>query len=142
MSHNSPNNNHTLSSQITMAVVDSLATSKTSKRKIISSAEIQEGSTAEVVAKHILNEILSYQAAIKNKDEDVAITLVQFSQNITIQVNYVGYLGYNLITFGGTDSYGNPRELIQSIFQLNVLLTTIQKQDVSAPRREIGFRVS
>ena len=130
----------TLPLQLTQVVLNSLVTSQESKQKMISSANIQEGCVAEVVAKHILNEILAYQAAIPDENDDVAVTLVQFNENITIDVKYVGHLGYNLITFVGTDSSGKPRELIQNVSQLNILLTTTQKRDASVPRREIGFR--
>ncbi len=130
----------TLPLQLTQVVLNPLVTSQESKQKMISPANIQEGCVAEVVAKHILNEILTYQAAIPNENDDVAVTLVQFNENVTINVKYGGHLGYNLITFLGTDSSGKPRELIQNVSQLNVLLTTTQKQDASAPRREIGFR--
>ena len=68
-------------------------------------ALIQEGSVAEVVAQNIYEEILKYQYSLPEKD-DVAISVVHFGMSTTILVDSIGYIGYNLIRFGGKDSSG------------------------------------
>ncbi len=120
-----------------MSIVNTLALE--SNRQIeINASKIQLGSTAEQVATHLYNEIQRYQASLPDT-EDVAMMLVQFNQSTTILVDSIGYIGYNLVKFGGVDNSGKPLELIQHVSQLNFLLMVVQKPEPEKPKRQIGF---
>lgn len=101
-------------------------------------ATIQEGSVAEVVAQNIYEEILKYQSKLSEKD-DIALSIVRFGISTTILVDSIGYIGYNLIRFGGKDNSGKPLELIQHVSQLDFLLTVAPKPAPEVPKRQIGF---
>ncbi len=109
-----------------------------STKKMINAAVIQEGSTAEHVALYLYGQIINHQANLPDTD-DVALQVVHFNQNTIILVENIGYIGYNLVCFYGTDSQGKPMELIQHIHQLNFLLTVAQKPVPDTPKRKIGF---
>lgn len=104
----------------------------------IDASKVQLESTAEHVAKHLYDEIITYQNKLSDQ-EDVIMILVQFGQSVTIRVTQIGYIGYNLICFHGEDMYGKPLELIQHIQQLNFLLSVAQKPEVEISKRQIGF---
>lgn len=104
----------------------------------INASKIQLGSTAEVIATNLFNEIQRYQSSLSDT-EDVAMMLVQFNQSMTILVKQIGYSGYNLVCFHGEDMNGKPIELIQHVQQLNFLLTVVPKSEPEAPKRQIGF---
>lgn len=124
--------------QITLTALNAIQKSNISKQKMINVATIQEGSTAQIVAENLHQEILNYQSNLPD-EEDVAISIVQFNQSTTILVDSIGYIGYNLVRFGGKDNSGKPLELIQHISQLNFLLTVVQKPEPEVPKRQIGF---
>lgn len=71
--------------------------------------------------------------------EDVAMSIVQFNQSITILVKEIGYIGYNLVCFYGEDTSGKSLELIQHVQQLNFLLMVVLKPEPEVPKRKIGF---
>lgn len=124
--------------ELTLAALSSVQKSNLSKQKTIDMAMIQEGSIAKIVAQNIHEEILQYQAALPEVS-DVALAVVQFGMMTTILVDSIGYIGYNLIRFGGTDNSGKPLEVIQHVSQLNFLLTVAAKPDPELPKRRIGF---
>lgn len=108
------------------------------KQKTISMGTIQEGCIAEVVAQNIYEEIKAFQATLPDEN-DVALSIVQFGGTTTMFVDSIGYIGYNLIRFGGLDSSGKPLELIQHVSQVNFLLMVAGKPDAEMPKRHIGF---
>lgn len=124
--------------QITLTALSAIQKSNINKQKMINAATIQEGSTAQIVAENLHQEILNYQSNLPD-EEDVAISIVQFNQTTTILVDSIGYIGYNLVRFGGKDNSGKPLELIQHISQLNFLLTVVPKPEPEVPKRQIGF---
>lgn len=101
-------------------------------------ATIQEGSVVQIEAQNIYEEIVRYQSKL-SEDNDVAMSVVQFGQSTTIFVDSIGYIGYNMIRFGGLDSSGRPLELLQHVSQLNFLLTVVPKVEPEVPKRRIGF---
>lgn len=127
-----------LTMSLTLTALSALQTSQTSKQKMISAATIQEGSTAQIVAENLYQEILNYQANLPDT-EDVAMSVVSFNHTTTILVDSIGYIGYNLVRFGGKDNEGKPLELIQHISQLNFLLTIVPKPEPEIEKRKIGF---
>ena len=104
----------------------------------INASKMQLDSRAEQVAYYLYEEIKAYQNKLPDT-EDVAISVVQFNQSITILVREIGYIGYNLVCFHGEDTSGKPLELIQHVQQLNFLLMVVPKPEPEAPKRKIGF---
>lgn len=124
--------------QLTLTALNAIQKSNSDKQKMVNAAVIQEGSTAQIVAENLYQEILNYQANLSNT-EDVAISIVKFNESITLFVDSIGYIGYNLVRFGGKDSSGKPLELIQHVSQLNFLLMVVPKPEPEVPKRKIGF---
>lgn len=60
--------------QITLTALNAIQKSNISKQKMIYAATIQEGSTAQIVAENLHQEILNYQSNLPD-EEDVAISL-------------------------------------------------------------------
>ena len=135
---NKENKTSDLPMQLTLTALNMMMTSHESKQKIINSAIIQEECIAQVVAQNLHQEILNYQSNLKD-NEDVAMSVVQFNESITILVDSIGYIGYNLIRFGGKDNLGKPMELIQHVSQLNFLLMVVPKPEPEISKRQIGF---
>ena len=104
----------------------------------INASKMQFDSRAEQVAYYLYEEIRDYQNNLPDT-EDVAMSIVQFNQSITIFVKEIGYIGYNLVCFHGEDTSGKPLELIQHVQQLNFLLMVVPKPEIEAPNRQIGF---
>ena len=124
--------------QLTLTALNAIQKSNSDKQKMVNAAVIQEGSTAQIVAENLYQEILNYQANLSNI-EDVAMSIVKFNESITLLVDSIGYIGYNLVRFGGKDSSGKPLELIQHVSQLNFLLMVVPKPEPEVPKRKIGF---
>ena len=137
-SNNKEINHSNLPMQLTLTAINMMATSHESKMKMINSATIQEECIAQVVAENLYNEIIAYQNNLP-ETEDVAMSVVKFNESITLLVDSIGYIGYNLIRFGGKDSLGKPMELIQHVSQLNFLLMVVPKSESEVPKRQIGF---
>ena len=79
---------------LTLTALTALQTSQTSKQKMISAATIQEGSTAQIVAENLYQEILNYQANLPDT-EDVAMSVVSFNQTTTILVDSINFKAKN-----------------------------------------------
>lgn len=124
--------------QLTLTALNAIQKSNLNKQKMINVAEIQGGSTAKIIAENLYQEILKYQSNLPD-DKDIAMTVVCFNEATTILVDSIGYIGYNLVRFGGKDNSGKPLELIQHISQLNLLLTVVPKLEPEVPKRKIGF---
>lgn len=124
--------------QLTLSALNIIQKSNESKETMINAAVIQEGSTAQIIAENLYQEILNYQSSLPDT-EDVAMLIVKFNEATTILVDSIGYIGYNLVRFGGKDNSGKPLELIQHVSQLNFLLKVVPKLEPEAPKRKIGF---
>lgn len=124
--------------QATLTALNAIQKTNEKKQKILNAASIQEGSTAQIIAENLYQEIIKYQSSLQDT-EDVAISVVKFNESITILVDSIGYIGYNLVRFGGKDNSGKPMELIQHISQLNFLLMVVPKPEPEVPKRKIGF---
>lgn len=135
---NQENTTPDLPIQLTLTALNAIQKSSSDKQKMVNAAVIQEGSTAQIVAENLHQEILNYQANLSNI-EDVAMSIVKFNESITLFVDSIGYIGYNLVRFGGKDSSGKPLELIQHVSQLNFLLMVVPKPEPEVPKRKIGF---
>lgn len=124
--------------QLTLTALNAIQKSGSDKQKMVNAAVIQEGSTAQIVAENLYQEIINYQSNLLDT-EDVALSIAKFNESITLLVDSIGYIGYNLVRFGGKDSSGKPLELIQHVSQLNFLLMVVQKPDSEISKRKIGF---
>lgn len=107
------------------------------RQKQIDAANIELNCVAEIVAHNLFNAVIEFQNSLPN-EQDVAVQVVKFNESITILVNSIGYIGYNLIVFSGMDTAGNPTKLIQHVQQVNFLLQSVPSQEPS--KRPIGFR--
>lgn len=99
--------------------------------------EIAASSTAKAAATTIYQEMIRFQNELDDT-HDVGVSLVQFGGSITVLVDKIGYRGYNLVVFYGTDTSGNKVELIQHINQLSFILISCPK-DAEVKKRQIGF---
>ncbi len=99
--------------------------------------EIVAKSTAKAAAFTIYKEMSKFQSELDDT-HDVAVSLVQFGGSITVLVDKIGYSGYNLVVFYGTDTSGNKVELIQHINQLSFILVAYPKE-AEVQKRQIGF---
>lgn len=108
---NQENTTSDLSIQLTLTALNAIQKSSSDKQKMVNAAVIQEGSTAQIVAENLYQEIINYQSKLSDV-EDVAMSIVKFNESITLLVDSIGYIGYNLVRFGGKDSSGKPLELI------------------------------
>lgn len=108
------------------------------KQKTVRAAEMALSNSAEAISQKLFEAIRAYQQLLPDKD-DVALQVVTFGSNTSILVERIGYIGSNLVVFGGKDSSGKPLELIQHINQLSFLMMVAPKPSVEAPRRQIGF---
>lgn len=99
--------------------------------------EIAASSTAKAAATTIYQEMTKFQNELDDT-HDVGVSLVQFGSSITVLVNSIGYRGYNLVVFYGTDTNGNKVELIQHINQLSFILISCPKE-AEVKKRTIGF---
>lgn len=124
--------------QLTLTALNAIQKSSSDKQKMVNAAVIQEGSTAQIVSENLYQEIINYQSRLSDT-EDVAMSIVKFNESITLLVDSIGYIGYNLVRFGGKDNSGKPLELIQHVSQLNFLLMVVQKPGPEVPKRKIGF---
>ena len=59
--------------------------------------------------------------------------------DISFSIDDVGYWNPDIIIFHGTLSDGSKVQLVQHTSQLNFLLVAVPRQDMSRPRRKIGF---
>ena len=135
---NQENTTTDLPIQLTLTALNAIQKSSSDKQKMVNAAVIQEGSTAQIVSQNLYQEILNYQSNLPST-EDVAMSIVKFNESITLLVYSIGYIGYNLVRFGGKDSSGKPLELIQHVSQLNFLLMVVPKPESEVPKRKIGF---
>ena len=108
------------------------------KQKMVRAAEIAMSNSAEAISQRLFEAIRAYQYSLPDK-EDVALQVVTFGSNTTILVERIGYIGSNLVVFGGKDSSGKLLELIQHISQLSFLMMVAPKPAVEEPKRQIGF---
>lgn len=72
-------------------------------------------------------------------EHEIGVRLVSFGQTITFHLEDIGYWNPSLIQFCGNTENGEPVELIQHVSQISILLMKVKRQDLSQPKRPIGF---
>jgi hypothetical protein len=74
------------------------------------------------------------------EEYETRLQLVSFGNSVTIQVSDIGCYNPFCITFYGYLENGAPAQLVQHVSQINFLLTAIKREDLTVPKRSIGFR--
>ena len=93
---------------------------------------------AEWMYKRIVERITKFESTLPDNMQ-AGGNLVS-SSGITFIIDNVGYWNPNIIMFYGTLPSGERVELLQHITQLSLLLVAVpRRDDVSQPRRTIGF---
>ena len=100
--------------------------------------EIRANSTADVVSKLVLKEIVEFQSTLPPTEDVVLITVTQGIESV-IFVEEIGHIGYSLIAILGKDINDRPAEIVQHISQLNIQISS-RPSEKSEERQEIGFR--
>lgn len=98
---------------------------------------IRDPKLADYQHKIIMDDIAKFEENL-NPDEEVALYLTSFGQNIIMNVTFIGYSNPSLIRYCGYVN-GVYSELIQHISQINFLLTSTKIDDPEKPPRRIGF---
>ena len=88
----------------------------------------------------IQKQIQEFEQELDNEHE-IALTFVSFGSSLTMAVTDIGYQNPDLLYFYGFIN-GKEAQLIQHTSQLNLLLTSVEKEDKSKPARRIGFIVN
>lgn len=65
--------------------------------------------------------------------------LISFGQTIQFSIEDVGFWNPDMIIFYGTLPTGEPVKLVQHTSQLSLLLVAVKRNNLSKPRRKIGF---
>ena len=102
-------------------------------------ANPHEYESAEWVYNRIVERIVKFESALPNNMQ--AGGRLVSSSGIVFSINDVGYYNPNILVFTGDLQTGEHIELLQHISQLSLLLVAVpRKDDVTQPRRMIGFR--
>lgn len=73
-----------------------------------------------------------------DSDHEIALCLSSFGSTSLMNITDIGYKNPDILYFYGTIN-NRDAKLIQHISQLNVLLTSVEREDKSKPARRIGF---
>ena len=102
-------------------------------------AEAINPGLASLLCKHIINRINEFEKDIPDNMQ-AGGRFVSASDGFTFSINDVCYSNPNLLVFYG-QSNGCSVQLLQHITQLNLLLVAVPRtDDLSKPRRKIGFQ--
>jgi hypothetical protein len=71
-------------------------------------------------------------------EEETAAWLANFGANVTLVITEIAYRDPHLIILRGEDQDGRPRELLQHVSQVSLLLAAIPAKP-DRPGRRIGF---
>lgn len=91
--------------------------------------------------KRLVEYMNDYEAGLDEQHE-VGLKLVNFSQTLTLHVLNIGYYNPGLVCFYCNTLDGEPAQLVQHISQISFLLTSVQRMDMTQPKRRIGFCTS
>jgi hypothetical protein len=72
-------------------------------------------------------------------NREVGARLVSFGQSVTFHIDNIGYWNPSLISFQGKNENGESVELIQHVSQISILLVALKRENLSQPKRPIGF---
>lgn len=97
-------------------------------------------SSAKSMYKRLIEQIEDFEKNLPS-DMQAGGRLVSFN-GINFSIDNIGYWNPDIIIFYCSDSTGNNMQLLQHTSQLNLLLVAVpRKDDVSKPRRKIGFQL-
>lgn len=86
----------------------------------------------------LMEEIKAFQEELSD-DLDVMVKLVSFGESMILSIDTIGYQNPDILFFYGTNTDGNPIELIQHMSQLSFLLLAVNRTNTSTPPHRIGF---
>ena len=92
---------------------------------------------ADWKCKKIMEQISEFENSL-DEDHEIALMLTSFGNLATMTIENVGYQNPDMLYFYGHIN-GRSSKLIQHVSQLNLLLTSVEKEDKSKPPRRIGF---
>jgi len=92
---------------------------------------------AERQFKIIMDSIGKFEYALTD-DQEVALKLTSFGQDILLNVTGIDYYNPDILRFYGFAG-GKPATLVQHVSQLNFLITPAPKLELEKPARRIGF---
>ena len=85
----------------------------------------------------IMEQISEFEENLDDNHE-IALMLTSFGSLSIMSIEDVGYQNPDLLYFFGYVN-GKKSQLIQHVSQLNILLTSVEKENKSKPPRRIGF---
>jgi hypothetical protein len=74
-----------------------------------------------------------------DEEHEAGARLVSFGQSVTFHIDDIGYWNPSLISFHGKNENGESVELIQHVSQISILLVALKRENLSQPKRPIGF---
>ncbi|MCG7544210.1 DUF6173 family protein [Pseudoalteromonas sp. MM17-2] len=74
-----------------------------------------------------------------DEEHEAGARLVSFGQSVTFHIDDIGYWNPSLISFRGKNENGESVELIQHVSQISILLVALKRENLSQPKRPIGF---
>ena len=87
----------------------------------------------------IMEEIRIFEGNL-DSDHEIALNLASFGTSVTMIVTGIRYQNPDILYFHGLVN-GKESQLIQHVSQLNLLLTSVIREDKTKPARRIVFAV-
>ena len=104
------------------------------------SISIRDYDRADWKYEKIEEQIHKFEETLDNEHE-IALNLASFGSSLTMFVTEISYQNPDILYFYGFVN-GTKAQLIQHMNQLNILLTSVEREDKSKPARRIGFTFS
>ncbi|MDD5277000.1 MAG: DUF6173 family protein [Methylovulum sp.] len=106
---------------------------------IIKSSQIpKDQNLADEFYTRLITWINNFHRSLDDEHE-VGCQLVNFGQTVTFHIDNIGCWNPSLISFQGKNEKGEVVELIQHVSQISILLVALQRENISPPKRPIGF---
>ena len=100
---------------------------------------LMENNDGKKIFNQVLHLIADYEKQLDDEHE-IGLELCNFVNSTVMNIEQIGLCEPCLMVFYGTIN-NKPAQLIQHTSQVNILLTTVEKEDPNEkPRRVIGFQ--
>ena len=123
-----------------MNSLDNLQASFSSIANTVNNLHIRDYSHADWKYEKLVEQLREYESTL-DSDHELAACLASFGSMVTMVVTELGYQNPDMLYFYGYVN-GKPAQLIQHVSQLNLLLTSVEREDKTKPARRIGFTAS
>lgn len=107
---------------------------------LLHSISVRDYSLADWKYEKLVEQLREYENSLDSEHE-LALCLASFGSTITMAITDVSYQNPDILYFYGYVN-GKPAQLIQHVSQLNILLTSVEREDKTKPARRIGFTVA